>query len=162
MFPKHRSKNLHVRGAETLDVHRADAQIINKTFRQTKKKIYFWQAMRGLRAPNQSKKCWISAFAAPLTGAGTVAIGDISHFSATPGAGPVSVAGGAKLGRYGRVVGDLTNNGVAGRTSESWHLRHGVPAAPAVAPQHSGGSGASWGACWDVVRYTDENFSRQA
>jgi hypothetical protein len=60
------------------------------------------------------------------------------------------------------VVGDLTNDGVAGGTSESWHPRPGVAAAPAVAPQHFGGSGDAWGACRDVARYIDENFSRNA
>jgi len=44
--------------------------------------------------------------------AGTLAVGDISHSSATlGGGGPVSVAAGANLGGYGSVVGDVTNNG---------------------------------------------------
>jgi len=44
--------------------------------------------------------------------AGTLAVGDISHSSATlGGGGPVSVAAGATLGGYGSVVGDVTNNG---------------------------------------------------
>jgi outer membrane autotransporter protein len=44
--------------------------------------------------------------------AGTLAVGDISHSSATLGdGGPVSVAAGANLGGYGSVVGDVTNNG---------------------------------------------------
>jgi autotransporter-associated beta strand protein len=43
---------------------------------------------------------------------GTLAIGDISHSSATlGGGGPVTVAAGANLGGYGSVVGDATNNG---------------------------------------------------
>jgi len=45
-------------------------------------------------------------------GAGTLAVGDISHSSATlGGGGPVSVAAGANLGGYGGVIGDVTNNG---------------------------------------------------
>ncbi|MDB5784420.1 MAG: autotransporter outer rane beta-barrel protein [Caballeronia mineralivorans] len=44
--------------------------------------------------------------------AGTLVVGDISHFSATlGGGGPVSVAAGANLGGYGSVIGDVTNNG---------------------------------------------------
>src|SRR5471030_498017 len=44
--------------------------------------------------------------------AGTLAVGDISHSSATlGGGGSVSVAAGANLGGYGSVVGDVTNNG---------------------------------------------------
>jgi outer membrane autotransporter protein len=44
--------------------------------------------------------------------AGTLAVGDISHSSATlGGGGPVSIAAGANLGGYGSVVGDVTNNG---------------------------------------------------
>jgi hypothetical protein len=67
--------------------------------------------------------------------ADTLAVGDISHFSATlGGGGPVSVAAGANLGGYGSVVGDVTNNGVTAGRSES--LRNGVAAAPAVAPTH--------------------------
>jgi hypothetical protein len=41
MFPKQSSKNLRVHSAETLDVHRAQAQIVNKTFGKTKEKVYF-------------------------------------------------------------------------------------------------------------------------
>jgi outer membrane autotransporter protein len=44
--------------------------------------------------------------------AGTLAVGDISHSSATlGGGGPVSVAAGANLGGFGSVVGNVTNNG---------------------------------------------------
>jgi hypothetical protein len=66
--------------------------------------------------------------------ADTLAAGDISHFSATLGGGPVSVALGANLGGSGSVVGDVANNGVTAGTSESWYLRNSAAAAPAVAP----------------------------
>ncbi|CAN7668347.1 autotransporter outer membrane beta-barrel domain-containing protein [Caballeronia sp. LjRoot29] len=43
---------------------------------------------------------------------GTLAVGDISHSSASlGGGGPVTVAAGANLGGYGSVVGNVTNNG---------------------------------------------------
>ena len=148
MFPKHRSKNLRVHGAETLDVHRADAQIINKTFRKTKKKIYFLASNEGPESAKSVKKvpdigicravlvseaqsgtamqhavrprraldlaatrpivlrasggaidtqAFDTTVAQGISGAGTLAVGDISHFSATLGGGPVSVAAGANL-----------------------------------------------------------------
>jgi len=72
---------------------------------------------------------------ATTIGAGTLAAGDISHFSATLDDGePVSVAAGANLGGYGSVVGDVASNGVTAGTSKSGYLRNSVAVAPAVAP----------------------------